>query len=186
MVQLGVGLIKNTELKLRFFPSVSTDDFEFKFFGVGIMHDFKQWTPGISHLPFDASGFIGYTKLTAQTKFATESISSSVGGENQAAGYEIKSLTLQVVASKKLSILTVYTGFGIYSTKSSLKMTGTYVIEGESDIALPDGTTRTVSASRELKKDPIDLNFNTFGPRLTVGVRIKLLISVSKKTALFL
>ncbi len=176
MVQLGVGLIKNTELKLRLLPTVSTDDFEFKFFGIGVMHDFKQWTPGISHLPFDASVFIGYTRLRAETRFDTDVNSETLRGSNQAAGYEVKSLTIQIVASKTISILTFYGGFGFNRTNSVLKMTGTYIVDGETEITLQDGTVRTVDSSFELPVDPVRLNFNSSGPRATIGARIKLLI----------
>lgn len=173
IVQVGVGLIKNTELKLRFLPTVTTDDFEFKFFGIGVMHDFKQWTPGISHLPFDASVFIGYTRLKAETQFNDDVVLS---GSNQAAGYEVKSLTLQIIASKKLSILTIYGGFGFTRTNSSLKLTGNYIVDGETDIILQDGSVSTVTSSYELPKDPISLNFNSSGPRATIGARVKLLV----------
>lgn len=176
MVQLGIGLIKRTELKIRWLPPISTDDFDFSFYGFGIMHDFKQWTPGISHLPFDMSGFIGWTRLNAETDFSGANSSQVGGGENQRAKYEVTSLTLQVVASKKLSILTVYGGFGYTINNSSLGLLGTYIIEGETDITLEDGSLETVQSSTDPQEDPIDLNFKSTSPRATLGLRLKLLI----------
>jgi len=172
MVQLGIGLVKNTEIKLRFMPSFSTDDFKFNFFGVGVLHDFKQWTPGISHLPFDMSGFVGFTKLSAETDFSDV---TDLDGSDQVAEYDVTSVTLQVVASKKLSVLTVYGGFGYSVTNSNLKLKGIYVITGETDVTKADGTTETVETSEE-KEDPIDLNFKSTGPRATLGLRLKLLV----------
>ncbi|MEJ0033086.1 MAG: DUF6588 family protein [Bacteroidota bacterium] len=58
--QLGIGLPKNTDLKVRFVPTVdlgkaTSDNITGKFglFGIGIMHDIKQWIPGVKALPFD-------------------------------------------------------------------------------------------------------------------------------------
>ena len=54
---LGVGIYKNTDLKLRFIPQQNIEGYKFGMFGIGVMHDVKQWIPGIKNLPFDLSGF---------------------------------------------------------------------------------------------------------------------------------
>jgi hypothetical protein len=51
MYQLGLGLPKGFELKVRFAPTVKMDDFQFNLFGIGIMHDVKQYIPGIKGDP---------------------------------------------------------------------------------------------------------------------------------------
>ena len=47
MAQVGIGLPKGFELKVRFVPEQTIDgDGSFKLFGLGVMHDIKQWLPG--------------------------------------------------------------------------------------------------------------------------------------------
>ena len=64
-VNLGIGIYKNTDLKIRYLPEINAGDFSLKMFGIGVMHDIKQWIPGIKNLPFDLSGFFGTSKITA-------------------------------------------------------------------------------------------------------------------------
>ncbi len=51
--QLSLGIYKNTDLKVRYLPEISSNDTKIKAFGVGVMHDVKQHIPGIGILPFD-------------------------------------------------------------------------------------------------------------------------------------
>ena len=39
---LGIGLPKNTDLKIRYIPSIDAGDFSLDYFGIGVMHDLKQ------------------------------------------------------------------------------------------------------------------------------------------------
>ncbi|WP_339791339.1 DUF6588 family protein [uncultured Imperialibacter sp.] len=162
VAQLGIGLPKGTDLKLRLMPTIASEDFSISLFGIGVMHDFKQWIPGMKVLPFDASVLIGYTKLSAENSFAGSEITDNGTGE-----ISVSSLTYQILVSKKLSILTVYGGFGANSIKSNLKMLGTYTIEAEAS--------NGASADIELQ-DPVDLMFKSGGARATIGLRLKLAI----------
>ncbi|MGB5929572.1 MAG: DUF6588 family protein, partial [Cyclobacteriaceae bacterium] len=45
MATLGIGLVKNTDLIVRFMPKVENDDGSFYMYGVGLKHDIKQWIP---------------------------------------------------------------------------------------------------------------------------------------------
>src|SRR5690606_17145711 len=73
MANLGIGLPKGTDLKLRFTPTIDLgDDSSLKLFGIGVMHNVKQWIPGIKLLPFDLSGFVGYTKFKLDAYFDKE------------------------------------------------------------------------------------------------------------------
>lgn len=162
VIQLGVGLPKNTDLKVRYLPSIETEDFNVSLFGIGILHDFKQWIPGLKTLPFDASVLIGYTKFSSEIAFLDSDITDDGTGE-----IGVRSLTYQLLVSKKLSVLTVYAGFGANSIKSNVKMLGTYNIQSEA----PDG-----SAAELPITDPIDLDFSNGGGRATIGARLKLAI----------
>ncbi|MBV6644366.1 MAG: hypothetical protein KI790_02895 [Cyclobacteriaceae bacterium] len=156
MVQIGIGLIKNTELKLRIVPEQTFGDpgseVSFKMNGFGIMHDIKQWIPGMKLLPFDLSGFFGYSKITTTFQLDEDR-------PDQKAEMEISGVTVQGIISKKLALLTVFAGVGFNSTSSSFAMLGNYD-----------------NISSSLPDDPINLEFDSSGMRANIGARLKLLI----------
>jgi hypothetical protein len=166
MLQLGIGLIKNTDLKIRYVPTVSTDDYKVSLIGFGLMHDIKQWIPGIKQVPIDLSVFVGYTKLNTDFKLA-----GAVAGANQAAKFDVTALTYQVLVSKKFSILTLYGGLGFNSVTSKLKMSGTYILPAD----LPT-TPGAPTLPDIVLTDPVDLSFDSSGARATIGARLKLAI----------
>jgi hypothetical protein len=159
MAHLGIGLPKSTDLKIRFTPSIDLgDQGKLKLFGIGVMHDIKQWIPGIKLLPFDLSGFVGYTNLKLTTVFANDPQSKPETGE-----FQMTSTTIQGLISKKFSVVTLYGGLGYNIAKSSLAMKGWYDINN-------DNTKQTTEV------DPLDLKFAASGPRATLGMRLKLAV----------
>ncbi len=152
MVQVGIGLVKNTDLKLRIVPTIESEgEFEFSMFGIGVMHDLKQWIPGFKQLPFDFSGFVGWNRINT-TIFLDED------NPDQFSEFSTSGFTLQGIVSKKLAILTLFGGLGFSTTKTNFTLNGTYDT---------DAGTFT---------DPIDFDFTSGGPRINVGMRLKLLI----------
>ena len=156
-LNLGIGLPKGFDLKLRFVPTIdlgkaSNDEITGKFglFGIGILHDFKQWIPGIKQLPFDLSAFVGYTKMTLDAGL-------NPSNADQKAQFSSSATTIQVLISKKLSVLTPYAGVGINLATTKLDVKGTYDFGGGA------GTV----------KDPFALSVASNGPRLTGGLRLK-------------
>src|SRR5690606_25673426 len=55
MAHVGIGLPKGTDLKVRWTPTLDFDDTSVKLIGFGVMHNVKQWIPGVKLLPFDLS-----------------------------------------------------------------------------------------------------------------------------------
>lgn len=155
MGQLGIGLFKNTELKIRWTPELDIDDegSTFKLIGFGVLHDVKQWIPGLKLAPIDLSAFVGYTKMT--TEYVIDANPSNL----QKGVFDVNGLVIQAMVSKQLSILTVYGGIGFNSATTNLSLLGDY-------------DTGTI----DLPTDPIDFNFSTSSPRATVGLRLKLAI----------
>ncbi len=152
MLQLGFGLPKGTDIKLRLVPKVDVGDGKFNLFGIGVMHDVKQYIPGIKNLPFDLSAFIGYTKMKLDVQLDASS------NPDQRGIFEVKSTTIQGLISKKFSVVTFYGGLGYNIAKSNLAMQGTYDIGGT------------------MVKNPIDLSFAASGMRATAGMRLKLAV----------
>ena len=162
MAHLGVGLPKNTDLKLRWAPTINPDDFEGSIFGFGIMHDIKQWIPSMEDSQFNLSGFIGYTKIDASYDLTESEFNK--GTNDQVSNYSVNALTIQGLISKdliakKLFELTVYGSLGFNSTSSDLELLGTYEL---------DESVNTLV-------DPIDLSFSSSGPRGSAGFRMKML-----------
>jgi hypothetical protein len=150
---LGFGLPKGTDLKIRFIPSVGTDDVKLSMFGVGVMHDIKQYIPGIKLLPFDLSGFVGYTNF--KTVITVEPI------YNQKVDFKANAVTVQALISKKISVLTFYGGIGYNTAKVNVLAKGNYDLDGDD---VPD------------IKDPVTVSVSQNGPRATAGMRLKLAV----------
>jgi len=154
-INLGIGIIKNTDLRLRYVPGslVKSEDFSFDMFGIGVMHDVKQHIPVIKLLPFDLSFFAAYTRTNMSLGLGDE-----FPGENQRAEIRFNAMTFQGIISKQISVLTGYAGIGYNVVNSSFGMLGTYEI---------NSTTLT---------DPISFDTTASGMRATAGMRLKLAI----------
>lgn len=161
MLNLGVGLVKNTDLKIRFVPTVNSDDVTFNLWGVGVMHDVKQHLSGIKTLPFDLSGFVGYTSMDFVLDLSGNTAAS---GNNQKATLDANALTVQGIISKEFSVLTLYGGLGYNHVRTELNILGDYTVQNEA------GESMTIT-------DPLtNMGFPADGPRITAGMRLKLLI----------
>ncbi|MEM9326930.1 MAG: DUF6588 family protein [Bacteroidota bacterium] len=154
-IQLGVGVYKNTELKIRYIPRITVGDegqqIATDLWGVGVMHDIKQWIPGIKLLPFDLSAFLGYTSFRTEAELDEDA-------PDQLLELRISGMTAQAMISKEISVLTLYGGIGFSTSISSLKVKGTFETEDEDFV------------------DPIDFNYTSMGPRINAGFRVKLFI----------
>ncbi len=159
MAQLGIGLPKGFELKVRYIPTIkfgNNSSSNFGLFGIGLMHDVKQYLPGIKELPFDLSGFIGYTKMTMNVSFDPQNPQY-----NQNGVLTSSATTIQGVISKKFSVLTGYAGLGYNIATTKMAISGNYDIKNT-------GTPTT----------PISINTSAAsnGPRATFGLRLKLAV----------
>jgi hypothetical protein len=156
VANVGIGLPKGTELKVRYIPTLNLgDNTTLDMIGFAVMHDVKQWIPGIKNLPFDLSGLIGYTKLSLETQFDRP---------DQKGIFEMTGTTVQGIISKKLAVLTVYGGLGYNIARANLALKGNYDIN-----PLPSSTDYE-------SKDPISVEASASGPRMTAGMRLKLAI----------
>lgn len=163
MAHLGIGLPKGFDLKIRWAPPVNIgEDGTFKIFGIGVMHNVKQYIPGLKLLPFDLSGFVGYTSMKIDLD-----MSGDYPGENQRGVFKMSSTTIQGLISKKFSVVTFYGGLGYNIAKSRLAVEGTYNFNYES------GDTDTTDPG---ETNPAELKFSASGPRATAGIRLKLAI----------
>jgi hypothetical protein len=181
MVQAGIGLIKGTEVMVRYLPNIQISDNEVGLWGLGIKHDIKQWIPGLKRVPvFNMSIMYGFTKLhtfIASNVTPDDINAGSFEGadastwENQEFQVISQSQTGNLVVSANLPVVCFYGGAGFIRTKTNLRCVGDYPM-----VAMVEG----VPVIQKLT-DPIDMEFkNKEGgitkPRLNAGVRFKLAI----------
>jgi hypothetical protein len=160
MVQVGIGLPKGFEVKVRFFPSTDLGGgASANLFGIGLVHDIKQFIPGLKKLPFDLSIFGGYTSL----KIGVNLDSSQ---PNNKANFESSATTIQALISKKIAVVTFYGGLGYNFNNTSLAMLGTY------DTGVPVNPLDLSKGNVKLT-DPVNYSVSLSGARFTAGMRLK-------------
>lgn len=166
-LQMGIGLWKKTDLKIRFTPKIKISDTEFNTLGFGLMHDIKQHIPGISKVPMGLSFLIAYSKFEGTVELHNE-----YGGPNEAGVQEgvFKStgVTIQALVSKTISVLTLYGGVGYNSGKSDFDVKGTYIVGDPTS-----GGESLLSLNTPIKINPFSISYESTGVRGTVGMRLK-------------
>jgi len=151
MVQLGVGLFKGTDLKVRFVPEQNVEDeATISLLGFGLMHDITQWLPGEKIIPFSLSVFGGFTQLNTEIFLNDE--------KTQSMALEANSFLAQAIISKKILFITPYAGLGYATSSANVKLKGTYETEN-GDLV-----------------DPIDFGYEDNGFRANVGLTLHLAI----------
>lgn len=156
MIQAGIGLLKETDLKMRFLPRVTqrVNDIEVSvgMLGFGILHDIKQHVPALAFSPFELSILAGFSRIGLE-------ITPNVNKPENLTRINVKGATLQFLGSRDLiKIFTLYGGVGINGAFTRVKLNGSYEIE---------------SALAPLI-DPLDFRFSNFSPRATAGFRLNL------------
>ncbi len=164
VIQVGLGLIKHTDVKLRYFPKTDFGGTKVGVFGLAVQHEFTNYLPFLGKAPFlHLSGLVGYNSIDASYDLTGKGVS----GSNQRAELSLSGLTVQAIASAKLAFLEFYTSLGYTSGKCDANMKGTY------NFNYTDASSgATVSGS---VTDPVSLNYKNSGVSNTWGVRANLL-----------
>jgi hypothetical protein len=150
-IQLTVGLIKNTDVTLRYMPTINSssfgsnsgsNNFSIDMIGFGIKHNIIQDFGSAKHvMPFDLAIAVGYTKLTynygltvnpqtdpngktAKPKDASQSTDFS----NQNLSGKFSNINIQAILSKKLLFFTPIISAGYTSCSTTIGTYGNYPI----------------------------------------------------------
>ena len=181
MLQAGIGLIKGTEVLVRYMPNIKYKGNEIGLWGIGGKHDLGQWIPGLKKLPvLKIAVMYGYTKLHTFVDIDLTPDNINAGTlpgadanpwDNQYMKLIVQSQTANILFSANLPVVCFYGGLGFVSTKTNLKL------EGDYPSVYIDGTTPTVQSW----VDPIDMEIrNQDGgvtkPRVNAGIRFKLAV----------
>jgi hypothetical protein len=180
MLQVGIGLIKGTEVIVRYLPKVKYDENEIGFWGIGGKHDIKQWIPGLKKLPaMQLSLMYGYTKLNTLVNMEITPDGISAGSlpganvstwDNQDMKMITQSHTANLIVGANLPVVCFYGAVGFISTKTNLTLNGDFPSVGINEATL---TPEVIKLT-----DPIDMEIkNQDGgvvkPRFNAGMRFK-------------
>lgn len=126
MLQAGVGLIKGTEIDIRYMPELKISSIgKVGLFGIGLKHDVLQWLPIVDKIPIDLSIQAGYTNLTTEIMLSEPNLDTEA-----TTNLDISATTINLILSKKLLMFTPYVGLGYNSIKTAFNIDGDYNIAG--------------------------------------------------------
>lgn len=187
MIQAGIGIPYDTEITLRYWPSLKIKNIQLGLWGVGIKHGLKQWIPVIKRIPvLHLTLQAGYTKLTssANLSFGPDNFNDVIFEvdetlfDDQSIDLEMSSFTGNLLVGANLPVICFYGGVGFVSTKTNLGLKGYYPVD-VTPYQKDNGSYGTKVLMDDIEKDPIDMDFSTevadkMIPRLNVGMRLKL------------
>ncbi len=189
-VELTIGLIKNTDVTLRYTPKIKADDSgTLQVLGFGIKHEITKYLfPGKTDkiIPFDIALAFGYNQLKADYNIKpadqlNEDPSTQGQDLNQRLSVKFSGYTMDAILSKKLAIFTPFVSVGYNTAKSELGILGKYTFQsGYNNFPsppAPPNTPNTASPKYDSITDPVQLNQKDIaGLRANVGFSLHLLI----------
>jgi hypothetical protein len=173
MMQVGVGLFKETDVSFRYMPKMTIGNVEdFGLWGVGLKHSIKQWIPGIAKVPvFQLALQGGYTKMSTNIGLDINPLDIGLTGtgdySNQELEIEVTSFTMNLLVGASLPVVDFYGGIGFANTEANIALKGMFPVPFDDSGDAKDET------------NPIDIEVtnsdgNKVKPRVNVGMRLKL------------
>ncbi len=196
MAQLGIGLVKGTDVTLRYFPSINLGgEGNVGLWGVGLKHSISQWIPAVSRLPIlDITAQGGYTKLTLGSSLHYGPAKINVPGQtnnqpidyvndpNKWTGQKLEFIatawTANIIISETIPIISFYQAIGYCASNVNLGLVGNFPFPSvETNSASPNFGKIVVNnvVGQGIVKDPINVDMqNNKNVRLNAGFRLKL------------
>ncbi|MDG1824429.1 MAG: hypothetical protein P8H45_06030 [Flavobacteriaceae bacterium] len=164
IVQASVGVVFDTDLLVRFIPTMKMQGSTFSLTGFGLKHNIMQYFGPLDKLPLNVSVLAAISKAS----FEYDLSESSFGGDsaNRKMTFEADTFTLQALASIDLPIISAFAGLGYNSGDSQFDVSGDYSIDYEVE-GLP--------AISRILEDPISIASEASGVMGIVGARLNLL-----------
>ena len=118
-LNVALGLIKGTEINVRYIPSYEYDigfigKGSVELYGAGIKHNILQWLPLNKFLPFDLSIQGAFSQFNTSFEVESQSV-------RQGVDLDIQSSTVNLIFSKKFAMITAYGSIGQNFVNSTLK-----------------------------------------------------------------
>lgn len=122
MLQANLGLIKGTDITVRYIPETEFGDYgDISVVGGAIKHGLNQWLPGGKLLPVDLSIMAAYSQTNLNGVISK--------ANDQVVETTTNAFILNALVGKTLPFLSGYVGVGIQSGSFELNMLGDYTIE---------------------------------------------------------
>lgn len=124
MIQANVGLIKDTDITLRYIPETDIGDFgEISVIGAGVKHGLNQWLPGGKLLPVDISVMAAFSTVSLDAN-----LNFNPGATDQVVETTTESFVFNALVGKTLPFISAYAGVGFQTGNFELDMLGDYTI----------------------------------------------------------
>ena len=164
IIQASVGAVFDTDVLVRFVPTIDIEGSSFKLFGYGLKHNIMQYFGPLDKLPLNISVLAAMSKASLEYDLSD----STFGGnsDNRNITFEADTFTIQALASIDLPVLSIFGSLGYNSGNSQFDVSGDYSIDYELQ-GLP-------TISRVLK-DPISIESDATGVMGLIGARLNLL-----------
>lgn len=180
MGQLTVGLIKDTDVSVRYIPPVQVPDVaEVSMWGIGVRHGLNQWIPGGGLLPVDIAVQAGYTILSSSASVevlpsSDPDVKNTLAAstwDGQGIELEASAMTANILVGKNLPLIAAYVGIGYEMSTLSIKTPGKYPVTSANPDYIADGQKFRVEAI----DGPIDLSIDgTNSVHAIAGARFRL------------
>ncbi len=121
MVQAGIGIFKKTSIDIRYMPMLNVgDNINVNLSGIGAKHDLLQWIPAVGNaIPMSLSVQAGYTNLNTELKVADQEVALNT-----------KATTFNLIASKKILMITGYAGVGYNYSNTTFSANPNFDLNG--------------------------------------------------------
>ena len=153
-LQVGLGLLFDTDIIVRYIPNVENEGAEFGLFGIGLKHSLTQYLGLVDKLPLNISALAAFSKMNVEYELNS-------ANPDQMVAYDISTFTLQALASLDFPIISLVGGFGYGKGDVNFDMLGDYTI------SLADGTSKSLN-------NPISFENSYTGTNAMIGVRANL------------
>ena len=162
IVQASVGVVFDTDLLVRFIPTMEMQGSAFSLTGFGLKHNIMQYFGPLDKLPLNVSVLAAISKAS----FEYDLSDSTFGGNstNRKITFEADTFTIQALASIDLPIISAFAGLGYNAGDSQFNVSGDYSIDY--------GIT---GIGPRILKDPISIASDASGVMGIVGARLNLL-----------
>ena len=159
-LNVGLGLIKGTEINVRYIPTYEYDigfvgKGSVELYGAGIKHDILQWLPLNKFLPFDLSIQGAFSQFNTSFEVESQSV-------RQGVDLDIQASTVNLIFSKKFAMITAYGSVGQNFVSSTLNANTNFSL----------GSTSTLNFD-----SPLEINMpKTSEMQASAGVRLQFAI----------
>jgi hypothetical protein len=178
-LQVTVGIIKNTDVSVRYTPKLGKETGKFgtvQVLGFGVKHEITKYIlPGKTEkiIPIDIALAFGYNQLTYSYKLPiAQQIDDQNSGRdlNQKVDIKFSGYTIDAILSKKIAIFTPFVSVGYNSSQTQLKVLGDYVVRTGVNPTLP------ITNRYSTFTDPVSIKQNDIsGLRGDIGFSLHLL-----------